>query len=355
MWFLAWREIRHGRVRFALTAVLVGLVAFLVFVMTGLSVGLGEAGVSGLRRLPGDLVVFGAGAERVASRSELPAAMEARLRAVPGVAGVEPAGLLMADARTADGEGLALALTGLRPGSAAAVPGIGADRVVLSTSARRDGVRAGDVLEVQPGGLRLTVAGFADLGSVQHTAVAQLPLDAWRRARPHAHASVYLVRASGDPAETAAAITRQVAGTEAVTKAAAIRAVPGYAAETGTIQLIRGFLLAVTALLIGTVFWIFTMQKEGSLAVLRATGARRSLLVGSYLTQVAAITLLGLGAGLLAVLGAGGAMPAGAFTLRTADLAWAAGLLAVLALTASAASLRRLLTVDPLLSLGRNG
>ncbi|MQY07794.1 FtsX-like permease family protein [Actinomadura macrotermitis] len=337
MWFLAWREIRHGRVRFGLTAVLVGLVAFLVFMLTGLAVGLGEAGVSGLQRLPGQVVVYSAGAEKTVSRSALPESAAAKIAAVPGVTAVRPLGQSMAQAG-----GLPVALMGVDTRAG----GIVLDRTLKA--------RVGDTLTLQPGGVRVRVAGFADLGSVQHTAVARVPLEVWRRTQPaRPDAGVYLVDAR-DPAAAAKAIAAAVPGTEAVTKDAAIEAVPGYAAETGTVTMIRGFLLAVAALLIGTVFWIFTMQKEATLAVLRATGARARLLVGSYLLQVAATTALGVLLGFAAVLAIGAAMPAGTFSLPGRSAALSAALLAALALGASAGSLRRLLTVDPLLSLGRN-
>ncbi|MGK5556873.1 FtsX-like permease family protein [Actinomadura kijaniata] len=344
MWFLAWREIPHGRVRFGLTAALVGLVAFLVFMLTGLAVGLGDAGVSGLRRLPGAVVVYSAGAERVLTRSALPAADAARIAAVPGVTAVRPLGQTMAQAKGPNGA-FPVALTGTDGA---------ADGIVLDRTLERE-AGIGQTVTLQPGGVRVRVAGFADLGSVQHTAVARVPLPVWRRTQPARPATgVYLVDTDRDPGATAAAITGAVAGTEAVTRRAAIDAVPGYAAETGTIAMIRGFLLAVSALLVGTVFWIFTMQKEASLAVLRATGARARLLVGSYLLQVAVTTVLGVAAGFAVVLGTGAAMPAGAFSLPGPAAALSAALLAALALAASAASLHRLLTVDPLLSLGRN-
>lgn len=347
MWFLAWREIRHGRVRFGLTALLVGLVAFLVFMLTGLAVGLGDAGVSGLRRLPADVVVYAAGSEKTLSRSSLPAADGARIAAVPGVSSVQPIGQTMAQAK-GPGASLPVALMGVEPSAPFAAPGLGRGGIVLDRTLEGK-ARPGDVLTVQPGGVRLTVAGFADLGSLQHTAVAQVPLDEWRRVQPSA-VGAYLVTTSGD----ARGISAAVPGTDAVTKSEAVEAVPGYSAETGTLNLIRGFLLAVTALLTGTVFWIFTMQKEPSLAVLRATGARARLLVGSYLVQVALTTVLGVAVGLAFVAGIGAAMPAGTFSLPGGSAALSAVLLGALALGSSAASLRRLLTVDPLLSLGRN-
>ena len=326
MWFLAWREIRHDRVRFGLTAALVGMVAFLVFMLTGLATGLGQAGVSGIERLPADTIVFSSGADKVLSRSSLPASTEAELRADPGVRDVRPIGQSMIQA-----QGTSLALIGMDP----MPPG----QIVLDRSVHD--VKPGDVLTI--GRSRLTVTALADLGSVQHTAVGRVSLRTWQQLEGR-DVSAYLVRGNA----------KAIPGTEAVSKAAAIDAVPGYKAETGTITLIRGFLLAVTALLIGTVFWIFTLQKEPSLAVLRATGARSPLLVGSYLVQVTLTTITGVALGFAVVQGIGAAMPAGTFSLTPASAALAAALLAALAVAASAASLRRLLTVDPLLSLGRN-
>ncbi|MFC4911711.1 ABC transporter permease [Actinomadura gamaensis] len=352
VWFLAWREIRHGRVRFGLTALLVGLVAFLVFMLTGLAVGLGDAGVSGLRKLPADVVVYAAGAEKTLSRSSLPAADAERIKAVPGVSSVQPIGQTMAQAKGPSGESLPLALMGVTPSAPFAAHALAGGGIVLDRTL--DGkARPGDVLTVQPGGVRLAVAGFAELGSIQHTAVAQVPLSVWRRVQPSA-VGAYLVTGPGDAARLARDVSAAVPGTDAVTKATAVESVPGYSAETGTLDLIRGFLLAVTALLTGTVFWIFTMQKEPSLAVLRATGARARLLVGSHLVQVALTTVLGVALGLAVVAGIGAAMPTGTFSLPGDAAAVSAGLLAALALGSSAASVRRLLTVDPLLSLGRN-
>ncbi|WP_460371080.1 FtsX-like permease family protein, partial [Actinocorallia lasiicapitis] len=177
-----------------------------------------------------------------------------------------------------------------------AAPGLADDTIVLDTSVR--GVAAGDVLTLRPGGLRLTIAGFAPLGTLQHTAVGQVSLPTWQKARTRGGGTVgaFLVRGAASPAALAGAAD----GLEAVAKDEAVASVPGYAQETGTINLIRGFLLGIAALLIGTVFWIFTLQKEGSVAVLRATGASRRLLTSSYLTQV----LLTTAAGLLAALGA---------------------------------------------------
>ncbi|WP_018348125.1 FtsX-like permease family protein [Longispora albida] len=324
MWFLAWREIKHSRVRFGLLATLVALVAYLVFVMTGLAVGLGEASVSGLRKLPGDHVLFAGHVQRSLDRSDLPAGLPV---------GGTPIGFSMANLASGQ-EVVSVGLLGIgdQPG------------LILDTSAKEK-LRAGQTVKVQPSGMELTVAGFADLGTYQHTPVAQVPLSTWQELRrTPGRVSAYLL----DGSVTAPP------GTELATKDEAIGSVGSYVAETSTIGLIRSFLYGGAALLIATVFWILTLQKEGSLAVLRATGARRTLLLGSYLLEVLLTLAAGVGvsAGLAAMSSV--LLPDGVFALRLSDTLAAAGLLTLLALAGSLVSMRRLLTVDPLLSLGRS-
>jgi putative ABC transport system permease protein len=344
MRFLAWREVRHAPVRFGLIAGLVALTAFLVFVLTGLTVGLGAADVSGLQRLPVDGIVYAKGAATDLSRSELPSAYRQRIAAVAGVTAVQPIGFTMADL-TEGQHTVSAALLATDPSAPFAPKENG---VVLDNQARSAGIEVGDTVRVQPGNVPLTIAGYADLGSIQHAAVAHLPLKDWQRLRNAQTVSAYAVSTTD-----LAAIGNALPDTDPVTLEAAVDAVPGYKAETGTIGLIRAFLYAGAALLIGVVFWILTLQKEGPLAVLRATGASRRLLIGAYVTQVLATAITGVAVGAAAGLAMVFAMPSNAYSLPPTEVATAGALLLVVALVGAAASVRRLFTVDPLLSLGR--
>jgi putative ABC transport system permease protein len=366
VWFLASKEILNAKSRYALLTGLVALIAFLVFVMTGLASGLGNASVSGLRTLTDEatLVAYAPSVQRSLGRSDIDAGLAPAAARSPEVAAA-PVGQSMVNLRTGAGATVTVALVGV-PEDPRFVP---ADRVpgpdeVLLDHGLAGEHEVGEQLVVQPGGRTLTVAGFADLGSLQHTPVAYTPLPTWQRVRhaPFAaadapapnRASALLITTAGgvDPSTARAELTRH-ADLDVVTSDEAVAASPGYQEETGTISLIRGLLLAIAALLVGTVFWILTLQKEGSLAVLRAAGARPALLLGTYLLQVTATTAVGIGAGVAAARLAAIAMPTTAYLLTTTDVVVAAVALTVLALGASAASIRRLVGVDPILSLGR--
>src|SRR5690349_8245271 len=56
--FLAWRELAFARTRFLLMGAVVALTSVLVVLLSGLSTGLVNDGVSGLQRMPADAFAF---------------------------------------------------------------------------------------------------------------------------------------------------------------------------------------------------------------------------------------------------------------------------------------------------------
>lgn len=57
------------------------------------------------------------------------------------------------------------------------------------------------------------------------------------------------------------------------TKEVAYQGSPGFAGETQTMSLIRGFLLAISALIVGAFFTVWTVQRTGEIGVLKALDA----------------------------------------------------------------------------------
>lgn len=105
----------------------------------------------------------------------------------------------------------------------------------------------------------------------------------------------------------------------------------------------------VVPLVTGLFFLIITLQKAGSLTLLRAVGARAGTLARSLMVQVTIVIALGL------LVGIGLYFPlsqarVGGLSLRfdlTAVLVWSV-LLLVLGLGSAAVALRRVLHIDPI-------
>src|SRR6476469_7529577 len=93
--FLALREIRHARTRFALIAAMMVLVAGLVFILSGLANGLAADHAAARERLPADRLVFQASSDFSFERSILSEGDLTKIHAVPGVTEASPLGVSM--------------------------------------------------------------------------------------------------------------------------------------------------------------------------------------------------------------------------------------------------------------------
>lgn len=374
--FLALRELRFARWRFTLMGSVVALIAILVVLLSGLSSGLVNDGVSGLQRLPVTAFAFAQHTklDSAFSRSVVNGQQLDRWRQQPGVRDAALFGNLLVNVRSDRGLPIDLALFGVEPNSfLAPVPVEGtalgsSDGIVVSRTAIEAGLRLGDVVTIERIGTRLTVVGTTgDQRTFGHVDVAYLPLAAWQRlhqgvgpggeprasatAEATSEATAVAVRADGD---VDLAAGDAAAGTTSFRKAEAYGASPGYTAETSTLRLIQLFLYAISALVVGAFFTVWTINRRHELAVLRAMGAARVYLLRDGLIQALVVLGAAIVAGVAVGVGLGGVISGGEvpFAIEAPAVAVAAVLLAVLGLAGAATAIVRVAAIDPLTALG---
>ncbi len=372
--FLALRELSFARGRFALMGVVVALIATLMVLLSGLSVGLVNDGVSGLQRLPVTALAFQHGVSKDAAftRSVVDSAAVATWSEQPGVARAAPFGTTLVNTHTTEGVEVDLALFGVEVGSfldPAVAEGsrvAGPGQVVVSPTAIEKGVKIGDTLVLEPAGTRLKVVGvLKQQNTFGHVDVGYLPLRTWQEIHAGVRAGdvvpdrVYQeitavgVRATNG-ADLDLAAGDRAAGTTSMTLEQSFGASPGYTAETSTLMLIRAFLYAISALVVGAFFTVLTIQRKEEIAVLRAMGASTAYLLRDSLLQSVVLLVLSAGAGIAVGLAAGAAisstpMP---FALEVGPIASAAALLIALGVTGAGVAVLRITRVDPLTALG---
>ena len=144
------------------------------------------------------------------------------------------------------------------------------------------------------------------------------------------------------------------AGTELETKEQAFLGSPGFAAETTTMSLIRGFLLVISALIVGAFFTVWTIQRRAEIGLQKALGAStRSVLfdaLGQVLVVLVAATAVGVAVGLaLGALISCGTVP---FSLQSGPVAAASVTLIVSGVVGMLVGVRRITSVDPIIALG---
>jgi putative ABC transport system permease protein len=119
--------------------------------------------------------------------------------------------------------------------------------------------------------------------------------------------------------------------------------------------LIRAFLYAISALVVGSFFTVWTIQRRQEIALLKAIGAGTGYLLRDALTQVTVVLLLATAAGTGVGLALGRAMNRSApFSLDPGQVTMAAALLIVLGLAGAAVAIRRITKVQALTALGAN-
>lgn len=378
--FLGARELLFARGRFGLMGAVVALIALLVVLLSGLSTGLVNDGVSGLQRLPVTAFAFDddTKTDSAFSRSVVSFDQVAAWADRPGVAEAAPFGNALVNGSAIGEDGRAvpvdLALFGV-PADSFLSPepaeGDGLDDdapagIVISGTLADQGVRIGDTVVLDRIGTELTVVGsLAEQHTYGHVDVAYVPLATWQEVHAGAGPGDPLREEARSEATAVALLAEDgaqldpdagddAAGTRTLTLEESFGASPGYTAETSTLDLIEGFLYVISALVIGAFFTVWTINRRHELAVIRAMGGTAGYLVRDTVGQAAVVLVLATSVGVLAGLGlgallAGSSMP---FALEAAPVATAAVLLVLLGLLGAAAAAVRIARIDPLTALG---
>ncbi|MGW6539099.1 ABC transporter permease [Streptomyces sp. NPDC055051] len=353
--FVAWRDLRFAKGRFALMGTVIVLITLLVGLLSGLTAGLARENISAVTGLPADRIAFAAppdGRSVSFTDSTVTERQWTAWAERPGVTGAAPLGIRTLNGAAGD-RTAAVSAFGTEPGDGLAPAAVAPGRAVLSESAAKElDARPGDAVRLGP--LDLTVAAIAGDASYSHTPVVWTSLDDWQRlghtgTTTEEQATVIALRGDADWTAGDAA-----AGTRARTVDGALTAIGSYQAENGSLQLMRGFLFVISALVIGAFFTVWTIQRGGDVAVLKALGASTSCLLRDALGQAVLMLVAGtlLGTGLAVGLGAlvsGGDVP---FVLAPLTVLGPAAVIIVLGAVGSALSVRRITAVDPLTALG---
>jgi putative ABC transport system permease protein len=362
--FLALKEMRRAKVRFGMLIAAIGMLVFLILFQQALQSGLVTSFVGAIRNQSAPVLVYSVDGQRVLQGSVITPDLEQLVRATPDIADIGYIGQGTFTVTAADEQADA-AIIGyeregvgsprdLVAGRLAEQPG----EAVASEADADDGFDVGDTIMVEPGGLELTVVGLAPDAQLSVTPTLFVGYDTYLAAvaarnpgggNPLPNALAVVPAESTTPAELAAAINAGSDDLDALTRQQAADESPGVAQVRQSFQIIFLLYGLVVPLVTGLFFLIITIQKAGSLTLLRAIGAPSRRLVDALFVQVLIIVGLGL------VLGTALYYPLTRFDATSLSLrfdigvvlGWSA-LLVALGLASSLLAARRVLAIDPL-------
>lgn len=359
--FLALRELQHYRFRSILIGGIVALIAFMVFMLTGLTRGLAQDNAAWLIGSPASHFVTTRDAEGVFNRSFLSKSDVERITAAGGSTATPLAqsfASFSGSVGPSSGVQLSGVLLGIDPASFLA-PKVtdgqaltpSTSGVVVDSSLQKDGVKLGDTLTLKPGGETLKVLGFTQAARLNHQPVMFVTLERWQALNPRSQGSVSAVALKTD--SSTASRVGALSGLSVLTRAQALQVLPGYKEEQGSLTMIQVFLVVVAAFVMAVFFYVLTLQKTPQFGLLKAIGASTRTLAGSLVAQMLFLTVVAVLVAALVTLGLVNLLPAGIpFSLTLSTLLTASALLIVVAALSSLLSLRTVAKVDPLIAIG---
>jgi putative ABC transport system permease protein len=362
--FLAFREMRRAKVRFALLIVAVSLLMFLILFQQALQNSLISAFIGGLNQQTAPVLVYTTDSQRTAFGSVISPDLE---RTIAGVSGVAAHGRIGISSFTVTSDRVESSATLLGfenqqlggPGtlSAGRLPTAAGEAVGSSTD-----FVIGQEVEVVPtadaSGVVLTVVGLADNAQLLVTSTLFVDYAAYELAVKAANPDARLVlpnlvavrpTAGLSDTELTTRINNASADADALTKSEAAAQTPGVAQVRQSFQIIFALYGLVVPLITGLFFLIITLQKAASLTLLRAIGARSGVLIRSLLVQVGVVIGGGLALG-VALYAPLSQATLGILTLSfdVRAVAFWSGLLLGLGLLSALVAARRVLAIDPI-------
>ncbi len=380
--YLAWREMQFARTRFLLMGAVLGLMSLLVVIIAGLTAGLVNDGVSGLKALDADVIAFedGTQTDSAFTRSIVETEKADTFAALDHVEDAAPLGLTIVNAHNQNGTAVDLTLLGVEPGSFIAPEGLpelaaqleaGSQSatphdVVVSSTLQDEGIAVGDTITIDRLDTPLNVVGFADgQRTFGHVDVAYLPLDVWQEIHAGARHGEPVNQEAYDEASVIVAKTQDSPDAASLSDASGldVRALkesfdssPGYTAEMMTLTMIKWFLFVIAALVTGAFFLVWTIQRAGSIATLRAMGATKGFLLRDSIGEAVTILAISIVAGALIAVGLGSLLEQTAMPYATEFGSVIGGslILFVAGLIGALVAVYRVTRTNPLAALGEN-
>ncbi len=372
--FLARKELWFSKKRFFLIGFIIVLITWLVFVLSGLGNGLSDLGTAVIRYSDLDVAVFEKDSELTLGKSTLPESVVAEALEVEGVE--EAASIATAagaiyrgvnvDEET--GKKTAVLFVGIEPGSfmePKTISGENLDeaepnRVLVDESLMREGFKLNDKITLNGVGTEYTIGGFVSNKTLNHLPAIFVTMDTLRGFKYMVPGSdmgiekpisaVFLKGNNIDTEELTAAID----GIETGSIKETLNGIPGYSAESGTINLMLWLLIFISAFVIAVFFYVLTTQKVNQFGVMKAIGASNGFIIKSVVSEVFLLSgisiLIGVGLTYLMTLVLPEDMP---FTLLPNMVMLYGVILLATSLIGSLFSIRSIIKIDPITALGR--
>lgn len=362
--FLAWKEIKHSKTRFALIIGVMILVSYLVYFLTGLAYGLAQDNRTSVDKWDADAIVLTDESNTNINMSMITLEQAKEVEGDETALLGQTAGVIRKEGESGESSKINVTFFGIdpeefiMPNVIEGEPFSNKDEVVADISLKKeDNIEIGDSIQLAGNDKTLTVTGFTEDAKFNVAPVLYTTIDAYQEIRfevvddsENGRISAVIVR---DDSEDLAGV--EIGNDDLIPYAINdyIFKIPGYSAQVLTFGLMIGFLIVIAAVVIGIFIYVLTLQKSSLFGVMKAQGISSGYIAKSVIAQTFILSAVGVGTGLLLTLGTSLVLPATVpYQNNSLFLISITLLLVVVAVLGALFSVRTVVRIDPLEAIG---
>lgn len=355
--FLALNEIMHSKLRYALVAGVMFLIAYLVFFLTGLAYGLAQDNRTAVDKWEADSIVLSKDANSNLGMSMITKKIAEEVEGGKVAYLAQTPGVVTSKDSTEEGK-INVSFFGIdknqfiMPNLVEGKAFDNDDEAVGDISLKEEyGLAIGDTVKLSGSDKTFKLTGFTDHAKFNVSPVLYTTINAYQEIRfekedtsENARINAIVVRGK---------ISNLPEDLEQIKISKFINELPGYNAQVLTFGFMIGFLIVIAAIVIGIFIYVLTMQKINIFGVMKAQGITGGFIARSVVAQTFILSFAGILLGLLGTVGTSLVLPdAVPFQSNWLFFGVISLLMLVVAVLGALFSVRTIVKIDPLKAIG---
>ncbi|EGP4918104.1 ABC transporter permease [Enterococcus faecium] len=355
--FLALNEIMHSKLRYALVAGVMFLIAYLVFFLTGLAYGLAQDNRTAVDKWEADSIVLSKDANSNLGMSMITKKIAEKVEGGKVAYLAQTPGVVTSKDSTEEGK-INVSFFGIdknqfiMPNLVEGKAFDNDDEAVGDISLKEEyGLAVGDTVKLSGSDKTFKLTGFTDHAKFNVSPVLYTTINAYQEIRfekedtsENARINAIVVRGK---------ISNLPEDLEQIKISKFINELPGYNAQVLTFGFMIGFLIVIAAIVIGIFIYVLTMQKINIFGVMKAQGITGGFIARSVVAQTFILSFVGILLGLLGTVGTSLVLPdAVPFQSNWLFFGVISLLMLVVAVLGALFSVRTIVKIDPLKAIG---
>ncbi|HAQ1948923.1 TPA: ABC transporter permease [Enterococcus faecium] len=355
--FLALNEIMHSKLRYALVAGVMFLIAYLVFFLTGLAYGLAQDNRTAVDKWEADSIVLSKDANSNLGMSMITKKIAEEVEGGKVAYLAQTPGVVTSKDSTEEGK-INVSFFGIdknhfiMPNLVEGKAFDNDDEAVGDISLKEEyGLAVGDTVKLSGSDKTFKLTGFTDHAKFNVSPVLYTTINAYQEIRfekedtsENARINAIVVRGK---------ISNLPEDLEQIKISKFINELPGYNAQVLTFGFMIGFLIVIAAIVIGIFIYVLTMQKINIFGVMKAQGITGGFIARSVVAQTFILSFVGILLGLLGTVGTSLVLPdAVPFQSNWLFFGVISLLMLVVAVLGALFSVRTIVKIDPLKAIG---